>query len=54
MRERTKRIRWGEGGGEVNRDAERDQDLYLSGLSENNEASWISDHSLPTIQFNKV
>lgn len=53
-RERTERIRWREGGGERNGDAERDQDLYLSGLSEKGIPSWITDQSLRTIQFNKI
>lgn len=53
-RERTKRIRWREGGGVRDRDAGRDQDLYLSGLSEKGGPSWITDQSLRTIQFNKI
>lgn len=53
-RERTERIRQREGGGERNRDAYRDQDLYLSGLSEKGGPSWITDRSLWTILLNKI
>lgn len=53
-RQRMERVRWREGGGERDGDAERDQDLYLSGLSEKGEPSWITGHSLRTIQFNTI